>query len=237
MKSDQIDHQIFSSNGDGRKDGTHRERVPLARTNELDSALERATRQGDFRPIESLLEVMSDSERYKALWKVLRTSQSRLGKRHDFEEEIRLIGRFGGAKANILLKKTCENIVPGFDLEAEIGFVRGFDDRLWNVFLQSLADDNPRKALSLGEMNIAESSRLDVYSVATSAWLKQDSVAASTYVAELPEGSARDIAVGAMVDWLLSIHDTESASHWVNEVGNVALKQTLSNQVIAATNR
>jgi len=229
--------QSSRASGDNRSDGTHPAKVPLARNNDLDSALEGISGQGDFRPLERLLEGMSDSERYNALWKSLRASQSRLGKRHDFEEKIRLIGRFGGNKQAIHTKMACTNLAVGFDPATEMGFIKGLDDRLWKAFLQALADDNPRKALSLGEMNIAESRRMDAYSVATSAWLQQDSVTASSHVAALPMGAARDVAVGAMIDWLVNINDTASASQWVNEIGNEELKQKLSKRVVEATNR
>jgi hypothetical protein len=62
-------------------------------------------------------------------------------------------------------------------------------------------------------------------------WMQHDSIAASKYVKNLPQGNHKDVGIETIVDYTLSKNDRESALAWINSLNSDALKKNLLEKV------
>jgi len=152
-------------------------------------------------------------------------ARSPLGVRHDFEQQQQLYlsvnwrttlgsadfyGQFGKYRAHDVLEASDR---PEMDGPAFRGFSRGSVSWGPKVALACLA-------LAPDQNSVEEASHNVV-----SGLLQQDSEGASVAIGKMPEGTAKDHAILAMVEWLCEKNSTEEARHWLPQIQTTNLRQ------------
>ncbi len=91
--------------------------------------------------------------------------------------------------------------------------------------VQIMGRTSPSRAFEWAlERDTADSLERSV-KAAVSAWLPVSSRAASTRIAEMPPGDAKDAAIGVMVQWLHKMDSTHEALPWLESVTSEVLRQ------------
>lgn len=169
---------------------------------------------GDFSRLRTLLRDAERSEQIEILTGSLNRLQSRLGNRHDVREKLMLIEEFGGDVSHFAKSQVLRDFGGRINPESDIEFIRSLGPKDWEFVAKGAAEADPRKAIDLINADIHEFQIKSLVTNCMTVWLDLDSNAVSEFIGKMPEGAKRDLAVKAIVQWLVSRNDLQRANEW-----------------------
>lgn len=229
------------ADGDSREDAILRriisgdeKRLPQPSTEVSRLVREAIRRRGDYQPAEILVRLWSEEEAFSLLRGWVVGVRSPRGVDYDFDHQGALIQAMPTPLQDRLRMQLIQGAAKSsLDELAVSERVPNLGPDEFKLLCKAVAKDSTERALRVAELSrdssVAEASVVVVVRES----LGIDSMSAGRAIGAMTQGRRRDLAIQVMVEWLLSRDSFKEAHEWIEEIGDVDMKNTIQAQIAA----
>ena len=200
--------------------------------NGLSPAFYEANKSGRFDLYGDILSKSSQSVRDGILRAEIYNVKSPLGPRHDLEQTLVLIEKFGGPSKSEIRDQALRNFGGRLNSLEDLDYAKATDDESWKTIVTGFSDQDPQMALEkLATPELPTKKLVDAVNLIIKDWLALDSVEASNHIGKMSAGPVRDLAISNMVDWLIDRGDPSSAEQWADSILDVGKRDSVKEKI------
>jgi hypothetical protein len=186
------------------------------RDTQFQSAIEIVSSSGDFRPLSSFFDSLSQKDRFRYFDKVP-SIFSNLGPKHDIAEKMAILAKLNVSASDIFTLRSRilqMEAKERYDEMKEAGVLKALTDKEFAMVCGKIATSRIEKAFSAAEDGGSESAMRSAASAVARSAIAGGTMEASKAIGGLPAGIVRDEAVADLVLFLRRTNSIDEAKPW-----------------------